>query len=225
MEFEDLQAIWDTQNERPVFAINDSRLAVALYQQREHRRRRLFQFFFIPYYGVSLGVVAANALLFLAFFLKTAYRVRTSDPLMSVWDGAALVAVIAGATVLAVRVHAERRRHERTQRVFAPSLREELEQGISQLDFELSLHSAGRARQLICIVALGTLVFVWETGRLNGDPTPWMMLAFNLVCVFPSIWYGAAAEKAAFEKLMQRKRALESMRAALVDGAATVDLA
>ena len=31
MEFKDLQAIWDTQNERPVFAINDSRLSVALY--------------------------------------------------------------------------------------------------------------------------------------------------------------------------------------------------
>ena len=216
MEFEDLQAIWDTQNERPVFAINDSRLAVALYQQREQRQRRLFQFFFL-YYGVSLAVVVVNALLFLAFFLKTAYRVRTSDPLMSVWDGAALVAVIAGATVMAVRVHAERRRHERTQRVFAPSLREELEQGISQLDFELRLHSAGRARQLIIIVWLGTLVFVWETGRLNGDPTPWMMLAINLVCVFPSSWYGAAAGKEAFEKVRQRKRALESMRAALVD--------
>jgi hypothetical protein len=36
MEFEDLQAIWDTQNEQPVFSINDSRLAVGLYQQREH---------------------------------------------------------------------------------------------------------------------------------------------------------------------------------------------
>lgn len=37
MEFEDLQAIWDTQNERPVFSINDSRLAVGLYQQRSSR--------------------------------------------------------------------------------------------------------------------------------------------------------------------------------------------
>ena len=39
MEFENLQAIWDTQNDKPVFAMKDARLLVALYQQREQSRR------------------------------------------------------------------------------------------------------------------------------------------------------------------------------------------
>ena len=30
MEFENLQAIWDTQNDKPVFAMQDARLLVAL---------------------------------------------------------------------------------------------------------------------------------------------------------------------------------------------------
>ena len=43
MEFENLQAIWDTQNDKPVFAMQDARLLVALYQQRERSRRRALQ--------------------------------------------------------------------------------------------------------------------------------------------------------------------------------------
>lgn len=216
MEFEDLQAIWDTQNERPVFAINDSRLAVALYQQREHRRRRLFKFFFIPYYGVTLTMVVANALLFLVFFAKTFSKMRPSDPPMTVWDAAALLAAISVAVALAARLQAERRSHERTQRAFAPSLREELEHGISQLDFELSLLRTAPVRMMIGLISMETMVFVWEVARLNGLPTPWLELSYCLF-LFPVVWANAAAQKAASEEVMRRKRALESMRATLVD--------
>ena len=216
MEFRDLRAIWDTQNERPVFAINDSRLSVALYQQREHRRRRLFNLFFIPFYGVTLAIVVANALLFLAFFAKTFSRMRPSDPPMTVWDGAALLAVISVAVAMAVRLQAERGRHERTQKAFAPSLREGLEHGISQLNFELSLLGTAPVRKMISLVSIGTMVFVWEVGRLNSLPTPWLELSFCLF-VFPAVWANAAAQKAASEEVLQRKRALESMRATLVD--------
>ena len=48
MKFENLQATWDTQNDKPVFAMTDARLLVALYQQREHSRRRLFRQQFAP---------------------------------------------------------------------------------------------------------------------------------------------------------------------------------
>ena len=43
MKFENLQAIWDTQNDMPHFAMKEARLLVALYQQREQSRRRLFR--------------------------------------------------------------------------------------------------------------------------------------------------------------------------------------
>ena len=48
MKFENLQAIWDTQNDKPVFAMKDARLLVALYQQREQSRRRIFRQLFAP---------------------------------------------------------------------------------------------------------------------------------------------------------------------------------
>ena len=58
MEFENLQAIWDTQNDKPVFAMQDARLLVALYQQRERSRRRAFRQQFAPMYVGVLSMLA-----------------------------------------------------------------------------------------------------------------------------------------------------------------------
>jgi amino acid transporter len=215
MEFEDLQNIWDTQNDRPVFSMNDSRLAVGLYQQREHSRRRVFRQQFAPIYFTVPLLAVFSAFIFLAFFAKTVTRMRSTDPLMSVWDGVALAIAVVAALTAIVSMHVERKKHERLQNVFAPSLREELEQGISQLDFELSLHSTPRALKLTGWIFLGAVLMVWESGRLNGDPTPWTILLFTLFCMGAGLWYGFATRKRIVDRVMQRKRALESMRAAL----------
>lgn len=219
MQFEDLQAIWDTQNDQPVFSINDSRLAVGLYQQREQSRRRLLREQFAPAYVMALLMTVALGLTFLSFFVKTVTKMRLTDPQMSIWDGAALVAGVAAALAVVVPMYRERRKHEGTQNVFAPSLREELERGISQLDFELSFYSKSRVWNVPAVLSLGTSVFLWEVARLNGESAPWTMLAVALGGVAWSVWAGIAASKKVVEQIEQRKRALESMRAALEENA------
>ena len=217
MQFEDLQAIWDTQNDRPVFSMNDSRLAVGLYQQREQSRRRLFRGLFAPAYVIALSITVALGLTFLVFFVKTVTKMRLTDPQMSIWDGAALVAGVGAALAVVARMYRERRKHEGAQNVFAPSLREELERGISQLDFELSFYSKSRVWNVPALLSLGTSVFLWEVGRLNGESTPWTLLTVSLGGIVLSFWAGVAAIKKVIERIEQRKRALESMRAALVE--------
>jgi cytochrome bd-type quinol oxidase subunit 2 len=219
MEFEDLQAIWDTQNDRPVFSINDSRLAVGLNQQREHSRRRLFRLLFAPAYVVALFITVALGFTFLAFFVKTVTKMRLTDPQMSIWDGAALMAGVGAALAVVASMYRERRKHESAQNVFAPSLREELEWGISQLDFELSYSSKSRVWNVPALVSFGTGVLLVEVGRLNGESTPWMMLAVAVGGVLSSVWVGFAAKKKAVEQIEQRKHALVSMRAALDENA------
>ena len=200
MEFEDLQAIWDTQNDRPVFSINDSRLAVGLNQQREHSRRRLFRLLFAPAYVVALFITVALGFTFLAFFVKTVTKMRLTDPQMSIWDGAALMAGVGAALAVVASMYRERRKHESAQNVFAPSLREELERGISQLDFELSYSSKSRVWNVPALVSFGTGVLLVEVGRLNGESTPWMMLAVAVGGVLSSVWVGFAAKKKAVEQ-------------------------
>ncbi len=219
MQFEDLQAIWDTQNDRPVFSMNDSRLAVGLYQQREQSRRRLFRELFAPAYVIALAITVALGLTFLVFFVKTVTKLRLTDPQMSIWDGAALVAGVGAALAVVARMYRERRKHEGAQNVFAPSLREELERGISQLDFELSFYGTFRVWKVPALVSLATSVLLCELGRLNGESTPWTMLAVALAGVVLSVWAGLVANKKVVERIEQRKRALESMRAALEENA------
>ena len=59
---------------------------------------------------------------------------------------------------------------------------------------------------------------MWEIGRLNGEPTPWMMLAYAVICMYPGSWYGFALKRKIVERVMQRKRALETMLATLDEG-------
>jgi hypothetical protein len=138
------------------------------------------------------------------------------------WEAVARAALMAGvgaALAVVASMYRERRKHESAQNVFAPSLREELERGISQLDFELSYSSKSRVWNVPALVSFGTGVLLVEVGRLNGESTPWMMLAVAVGGVLSSVWVGFAAKKKAVEQIEQRKHALVSMRAALDENA------
>ena len=217
MEFEDLQAIWDTQTNRPVFSMNDSRLVVGLNQQREQSRRRLFRLLFAPAYVTALLITVGLGLMFLVFLFKTVTKLRLTDPRMTIWDGALLATAGGAALAVVVSMYRERRRHEGAQNVFAPSLREELERGLSQLDFEL--RCASWAWRIPAVVLLGTSVLLWELGRLNGQPPPWTMLGVLLSGIVTSVWAGLAANKKAVDEIEPRRRAFVSMRAALEEDA------
>ena len=216
MNFENLQAIWDAQYDMPVFAMKDARPLVALYQQRERSRRRIFRQQFAPLYVIALIGLLGVGVVFLAFLMKSIHIEKIAcDFPMSAWDYMAF-AVAAGALVaMVVPMYAERKRHERTQEVFAPSLREELEQGISQLDFELGLCSTPRVASIYGWLTIAVLIFNWELGRLNGNYAPWDSAWITMFCLVAGTWPALLVKKAINEPVMARRRALESMRAAL----------
>lgn len=216
MEFENLQAIWDTQNEKPVFAMQDQRLVVALYQQREHSRRRLFKQQYLPMYIGMPIALAGTAFMFYAFLWKSIYIEKIArDFPMSAGDYVAFAVAAAAIVAILVPLYTERKRQERTQQVFAPSLREELDQGMAQLDFEIGLHGAPRIARIYGLLTIAVVLVNWEVGRLNGNPTSWGMVWTSLFCMIVASWAGSITKKASVEKLMARRRALESMRVAL----------
>jgi hypothetical protein len=223
MEFEDLQAIWDTQNDKPVFAMQDARLLVALYQQRERSRRRIFKQQFAPMYVGALLILAVLGAVFATFLKITSLMRRFGSrfPIphhgfgMSAWDYAGF-AVVAGALVaIVVPMYLERKKHERTQEIFAPSLREELDRGIAQLDFEMGLHSNPRVMRILTLLLIAALIMNWEAGRTGGNPTPWGLALFTLFFWFIGARAGFAARKRVMERALARQLALKSMLAAL----------
>ena len=228
MEFEDLQAIWDTQNDKPVFAMQDARLLVALYQQREESRRRAFRLHFAPMYVAALAMLAAIGSLIANFrnidSLMRRFKGRfTHNGFgMPAWDYVGLAVAAAAMLALVVPLYLERKKHERTQQIFAPSLREELDRGIAQLDFEMGLHSNPRVIRILTLLSIAAVIINWEEGRMAGDPTPWGLALFALFFWFLGARAGFAARKKTMERAHARRRALESMRAALDEDTAVL---
>lgn len=242
MEFEDLQAIWDTQNEKPVFAIEDARLLVALYQQRERSRQRAFRLHFAPMYVAALTMLAAIGSLIATFrnidSLMRRFKGRFTHNgfAMSAWDYAGL-AVAAGAMLaLVAPLYLERRKHERAQKIFAPTLREELDRGIAQLDFTMRLDRPSRVLRILALLSVVVVMISWEAQRAGGNPRPWWS-ALGVVWVFlPGGlgWVVARIQRKlqkrepglVHRQRLERRRALESMRAALDEdrGSLTAEL-
>ncbi len=231
MEFEDLQAIWDTQNDKPVFAMQDARLLVALYQQRERSRQRAFRLHFAPMYFAAAVMLAVIGSLIATFrnidSLMRRFKGRFTHNgfAMSAWDYAGL-AVAAGALLaLVAPLYRERKKHERAQQIFAPSLREELDRGLAQLDFEIRLDRAPRILRMLTLVSIAVVMIGWESQRAGGNPRPWWSALGVLWVLLPVglIWVIARLqgklqkrERGLMRRLrLERRLALESMRAAL----------
>ncbi len=230
MEFEDLQAIWDTQNDKPVFAMQDARLLVALYQQRERSRQRAFRLHFAPMYVAALVMLAVTGSLVATFrniasMMRRYSRFTHNGFALSAWDYMGL-AIAAGALLaLVVSLYLERKKHEQTQKVFAPTLREELDRGIAQLDFTISLERAPRVLRILTLVSIAVVMISWEAQRAGGNPRPWWSLLGVLWVFLPGgLGWAVGRLQARLQKRepglahrlrLERRRALEAMRAAL----------
>ena len=211
MQLEELQAIWETQTERPVFSVNDFGLHLALYQVRERARRRLFWGgYFIGFVCSLLGLVVL-LVLFVVFYFKD----PANDFPMNAWDGLAFLVAAIAIVLCASSMYTSRRKHEKDQSVFAPSLRQEIERGIAQIDFEISTDTSGMAWRNAALVSLAAILMGWEAGRLNGDPLPWevlWMIGGLVVATFVAL---VPASRQAVKEGLRRKRALEGLLAKL----------
>jgi len=217
MEFKDLQSIWDTQNDKPVFAMQDPRLLVALYQQRERSRRRILHWSFAPLYVTALIMVGVIGSLVAAFrniagVMRRYPRFTHHGFGISAWDYAGLAVAAAALLVLVVSLYLERKKHERTQEIFAPSLREELDRGIAQLDFWMGLDRPARILRILTLLAIALVLTEWESGRAAGNPRPWWTLLWALAVFLPG-FVGFALKKKPLRR--EHRRALVAMRTAL----------
>lgn len=231
MEFEDLQAIWDTQNDKPVFAMQDARLLLALYQQRERSRQRAFMLHFAPMYVAALAMLTGIWSLVVVFInvnsLMRRFKGRFTHNgfAMSAWDYVGLAVAVGAILAIVAPLYLERKKHERAQQIFAPTLREELDRGIAQLDFTISLDRWPRVIRILSLLSIAVVMISWEANRAGGNPRPWWSLLGVLWVFLPA---GLALAVARIQRKLQkrekglarrqrleRRRALESMRAAL----------
>jgi hypothetical protein len=211
MQLEELQAIWETQTERPPFAVNDFGLHLALYQIRERARRRLFWGSYFPGFVGSLIGLAGLLVLVLIFSLNDSsggFSMDASDVLALLTAGLSLV-------YCTWSMVTSRKKHEQQQRVFAPSIRQEIQRGIAQIDFEISTDTSGRAWRFAALICLAATLMSWEVGRLNGDPLPWNVLWMTTALAVATFVALIPANRQAMKHGLRRKQALQGLLAKL----------
>ena len=216
MQYEELQAIWETQKQRPVFAVNDFSLHMELNRTRAKARRRHFWvdvfplFVIAPLFLIPLGLPA------LVFFLQgPPEQIAPGKLPMTVWDLLASLMGIALFLYAVWSMESNRRRNEERQKVFAPSLRQEIELGIAQVDFDMSRVAGNREWRVGTACVLAAVILAWEIGRLNSNPLPWKTVWMAFPWLFMMIWMRRSWKQQAVERISKRKQALEALRAKL----------
>jgi hypothetical protein len=76
-----------------------------------------------------------------------------------------------------------------------------------------------RVVRILSLMTIAVMIMNWEAGRAAGDPTPWGQTLVVPFLVFVGGCAGFAASKRRMGRLLARRRALESMRAALEEDA------
>lgn len=216
MQYEELQAIWETQRQRPVFALNEFSLHMELNRTRARTRRRHFWVDVFPLLVVAPVLIIPLLVPMLVFVFQGPLDQLPPGKLpMTGWDVVACLVGIALFGYAVWSMESNRRRNEQRQKVFAASLRQEIELGIAQVDFDMSRAAGNREWRVGTACVLAALVLAWEFGRLNGNPLPWKTSWMVFPWLFMLIWMRRSIKQRIVERISKRRQALEALRAKL----------
>ncbi len=218
MEFNELKMIWDSQNQEPLYAMNEAALQAIIQRKNQESDRCLSRCFVTE---ITVGVVC-GALMFgcagALFFDGSALlamlpRMKVAA---SAWDIVALV--VAGGIWFYYSAYMYRARKRRQRRVekLDSSLRGDLERALSQTEFQIAL-----ARNVVW----WGLVPVWMAGalwvaallHLKAAPAAWAYVFMAALIIGSLVVVVVGKQRSIANKFEPRRRELESLRAKLAD--------
>lgn len=175
MDFEAMRVIWNSQNQEPLYAIDEAALHASVQRKSRTIRRRLL---WRDIREISLGLLAGIAFFVFAGMLAVGHEDGSWLPFgvdveVARWDAAALVVISGLWLFFAGYQLVSRRRQEQRERRFHPSLRGDLDRMISQTDY--------RIRMATSVVWWGLLP-VWLATVLL------VQVLFRLVSTPPAVW-------------------------------------
>jgi hypothetical protein len=218
MEFNEMKIIWDSQNQGPLYAMNEAALQAIIRRRNRESERCLSRCFAIE---ITVGVIC-GALMFLCAgaLLGSGPALLAALPRMkaaaSVWDILALVAAGGIWFYYSAYMYLARKRQQQRVETFDSSLRGNLERSLSQTDFQIML-----VRE---IVWWGTGADVAGGRAVGGDASSSQgrapQLAYLIMAVLLIGSLAAAVlrkQRSITNRFEPRKRELESLRAKLAD--------
>jgi uncharacterized membrane protein HdeD (DUF308 family) len=203
MKFEELQMIWNIQTRQPLYAINEIALHAELLRQRQKLRRTWFRWMIAPAYlaAGTLGLLIGSLLLFFVF--KASTSITGAD--------AAMLSVSGGAMLYFMTTIVRYRRLERRREAASGgSLREELERGIANLDYQIRSGGGSSANWMALPLVLSVLLTLVVISDLMSAPLLFPVLVGGVMLLsFPvELW---RHRRRVTRDLLPRKRTLESL--------------
>ena len=217
MELSELKIMWDSQNQEPLYAMNQAALH-AIVQRRNQQRDRCLACSFAAEITVGLfcGVLmwaGAGLLLFgeptwlatLPWIKIAAFR----------WDATALL--VAGGIWFYYSMYmflAQRRQRKRVE-MFDASLRGDLERAHSQTEFQIAM-----ARNIVWwgLIPVWIATALWVVVLLHLKDLPaWSYLLMGFIVIGALIAVIASKQRSITRRFQPRLRELESLQTKLTD--------
>lgn len=206
MDFDEMLETWRSQDEKPLYGVNQDLLRLVLRNERVTIRRKLRRDQWITY---LVGPVMA---LFAAFWLWVV--ILRHGPLLQT------IAAGAGAATFAIWVAAfwlSHRRQAQRERSFGRSLKDEIGRNLSLVDYQIRNGRWGAAMLWTLPVMIGATLIYWLTFQINtSSGFSWWNHAIMGLCIVWSVVFTAyAASRDVKRKLEPRRERLRHLLEAL----------
>ncbi len=209
MEFEDMKVIWDSQNDEPLYAVNEDGLQAMLRKKAQAFKRLVF-WQEAQTYGSSLFVVIIISMALIGYFTGVLESLQGVQ--LGTWDAVALFVGVTCWAQFGLNVYIGRSKQKERESQFSETLRDEIDRDIERVDFEIAARKH-LVRGFVPPYA-GAFLFNWVIFRASG--VEWMMIPMVVFMIGAFLFELSSQRRLVANKLIPRKEELETLRNKLI---------
>ena len=207
MEFEDIQIIWNSQHDQPLYGVNEEGLHNALRNKSKRFRRVIFWQHFQTFCGCTISITAIVGL-FLLNSCGVLGNIGSSRALYG-WEIATLLVALLCWLQFGLSVYLGNKQQKNLEKHDATSLRDDLDKEINRTQYQINT----RAHIVLGFVPpyLGSSLWIIIVFGISGI-SYWAMLPVVLVMATALIIESRCQQRFVEREIVPRLRELETLR-------------
>jgi len=207
MEFDDIQVIWNSQQDQPLYGVNEEGLHNALRRQSKRFRRVIFWQHFQTFCGCTISITAIVGLFLLNSF-GVLGNIGSSRALYG-WEIATLLVALLCWLQFGLSVYLGNKQQKNLENHDATSLRDDLDKEINRTQYQINT----RAHIMLGFVPpyLGSSLWIIIVFGISGI-SYWAMLPIVLVMATALIIESRCQQRFVDREIVPRLRELETLR-------------
>lgn len=212
MDFEEMKVIWDSQNQAPIYGVNEAELHTILRTKSRKFGRLVFWQVFASY-GSTVATVTSILLVLLANSFGVLSEVATLSALTG-WDIVALLVAACAWIHFSVAIYLGQKRQKYRESRFTSSLRGDLDRDIAQTEFQIRK----REKVLLGFIPpyVGSTLMALVMFRISGL-SEWLVVPLSILMIVCLLNETRSQKRLVERKMLPRKLELENLREKLID--------